>query len=177
MAKLSLNKLGLHKMPVVEKETFEFNEQQIEVIQYLPINNKIDLIQRIVNASLDTEEKFINPCKVNVYMYVEIVLAYTNITLTETQKKDLNKVYDALCASHFIGHFRAYMNESEWSYITNTVWDILDSMIKYRNSAAGIMETISQDYSNLDFDATQIQQKLADPNNMELLKAVMDKLG
>jgi len=27
MAKLSLNKLGLHKMPVVEKETFEFNEQ------------------------------------------------------------------------------------------------------------------------------------------------------
>jgi len=27
MAKLSLNKLGLHKMPAVEKETFEFNEQ------------------------------------------------------------------------------------------------------------------------------------------------------
>ena len=24
MAKLSLNKLGLHKMPIVEKETFEF---------------------------------------------------------------------------------------------------------------------------------------------------------
>lgn len=177
MAKLSLNKLGLHKMPVVEKETFKFNEQEIEVIQYLPVNDKIDLIQRIVNASLDTEEKFINPCKVNVYMYVEIVLAYTNITLTETQKKDLNKVYDALCASHFIGHFRAYMNESEWSYITNTVWDVLDSMIKYRNSAVGILDTISQDYSNLDLDATEIQEKLADPNNMSLLKAVVDKLG
>lgn len=177
MAKLSLNKLGLHKIPVIEKETFKFNEQQIEVIQYLPINDKIDLIQRIVNASLDTDEKFINPCKVNVYMYVEIILAYTNITLTETQKKDLNKVYDAFCASNFIGYFRAHMDDREWDYVTNSVWEILDSMIKYRNSAVGILDTVSQDYSNLNLDATEIQEKLADPNSMSLLKAVVDKLG
>lgn len=177
MAKLSLNKLGLHKMPTVEKETFKFNEQEIEVIQYLPINEKIDLIQRIVNASLDTEEKFINPCKVNVYMYVEIILAYSNITLTETQKKDLNKVYDAFCVSNFIGYFRAHMDDREWDYVTNSVWEILDNIVKYRNSALGIMETISQDYSNLDLDATEIQQKLADPDNMSLLKTVVDKLG
>ena len=34
-----------------------------------------------------------------------------------------------------------------------------------------------QDYSNLNLDATEIQKKLADPNNMELLKSIMTKLG
>lgn len=177
MAKVTFTKLGLNKLIPKDKEEFEFNEQKIEVVKYLPIDEKVNLIQRIVNSALTADEKFINPCKVNVYMYVEIVLAYTNITLTETQKKDLNKVYDAFCASNFIGYFRAHIDDREWDYITNSVWEILDNIVKYRNSALGIMETISQDYSNLDLDATEIQQKLADPNNMSLLKAVVNKLG
>ena len=39
------------------------------------------------------------------------------------------------------------------------------------------LEVISQDYSNLDFDATKIQQQLADPDNLSLLKDVLTKLG
>jgi hypothetical protein len=50
-------------------------------------------------------------------------------------------------------------------------------MIKYRSSALGILDTVSQDYSNLDLDAIKIQQELNDPNNMSLLRAVVDKLG
>ena len=39
------------------------------------------------------------------------------------------------------------------------------------------MEESSADYSNLSLDATAIQQKLADPQNLEFLKSVMTKLG
>ena len=41
----------------------------------------------------------------------------------------------------------------------------------------GILENISADYSNLNLDATEIQSKLADPNNMALLRDVLSKLG
>lgn len=177
MAKVTFTKLGLNKLIPKDKEEFEFNKQKIEVIKYLPIDDKIDLIQRIVNNALTTDEKFINPCKVNVYLYVEMILAYTNITLTDTQKKDLNKVYDAFCGSGFLWVARAHISDKEWAYIENSVWEILDNIIKYNHSALGILDTVSQDYSNLDLDATEIQQKLADPNNMGLLKAVVDKLG
>lgn len=177
MAKLSLNKLGLNKAPSIEKETFEFNEQQVEVIQYLPIDEKVALIQRIVNASFEADEKFINPCKVNVYMYVEIILAYSNISLTETQKKDLNKVYDAFCASNFIGYFRAHMNDREWDYITNSVWEILDNIVKYRNSALGILNIISKDYSSAELDVNKIIEQLNDPENLGFLKQVLNELG
>lgn len=177
MAKVTFTKLGLSKLIPKEKEIFEFNNQQIEVTKYLPIDEKVNLIQQIVNNALETDENFINPCKVNVYLYVEMILAYTNITLTDTQKKDLNKIYDAFCASNFIGYFRAHMDDREWDYVTNSVWEILDNIVKYKNSALGILNTISQDYSNLDLDATEIQEKLADPGNMSLLRAVVDKLG
>ena len=51
------------------------------------------------------------------------------------------------------------------------------NIVAYRNSAMGIMEAISADYSNLDLNATDIQKKLNDPDNMALLKDVLTKLG
>ena len=53
----------------------------------------------------------------------------------------------------------------------------IEAYYKYRNSVMGILENISADYSNLNLDATEIQNKLADPNNMALLKDVLAKLG
>lgn len=52
-----------------------------------------------------------------------------------------------------------------------------NNIVAYRNSAMGIMERITTDYSNLNFDASTIQKELADPNNMTLLKDILTKLG
>ena len=41
----------------------------------------------------------------------------------------------------------------------------------------GILDTVTADYSNLDLNASEIQSKLADPENMKLLKDVLTKLG
>ena len=53
----------------------------------------------------------------------------------------------------------------------------IEAFYSHRHSALGIMESIATDYSALDLDATQIQSKLAEPQNMELLKSVLTKLG
>ena len=54
---------------------------------------------------------------------------------------------------------------------------MVDSIYAYQNSTVGIMDTISQDYSQLNLDANEIQKKLADPNNLELLKQIAPLLG
>jgi hypothetical protein len=41
----------------------------------------------------------------------------------------------------------------------------------------GILDIISTDYKNLDLDATEIQKKLADPDNLGLVKDILSKLG
>ena len=52
MAKVSFTKLGLKKNEDVE--IVEWNEQKIEVKQYLPIEDKLDLVTKIINDSIDT---------------------------------------------------------------------------------------------------------------------------
>ena len=53
----------------------------------------------------------------------------------------------------------------------------IDNIYKYKNSVMGILDTLKTDYDNLNFDATEIQKKIGDPENMALLKDILTKLG
>ena len=99
MAKVSLTKLGLKVNQ--EIKTIEFNEQTIEVKQYLPINDKLELISNVINSAHD-ENNFANPVKVSVFTTLEIMYAYTNINFTDKQKEDPTKLYDMLISSGLV---------------------------------------------------------------------------
>lgn len=176
MAKLAYSKLGLNKMSTKDPKIIEFNGQNIEVTQYLPIEKKLDLISDIINKSIDNNVYY-NPCRIDIYLITEIILAYTNINVTEKQKEDILKFYDSLIESGFAKIVLENIPVKEFNYIKNNSIKTISNIYKYKNSALGIFETISNDYSNLGLEATDIQQKLADPQNMELLKSVLTKLG
>lgn len=174
MAKVSLTKLGLKVNQDIK--TVEFNEQVIEVKQYLPVNEKLELISNVINWSHD-ENNFANPVKVSIFTALEIMYAYTNINFTDKQKEDPAKLYDMLISSGLIAEVINAIPEAEYHEILCGVSDSISAVYTYSNSVLGILDTISSDYSNLNFDATEIQKKLADPNNMALLKGVLAKLG
>lgn len=173
MAKIALTKLGLK--PNTEIKTIEWNGQNIEVKQYLPIEAKLDLISDIANKSLD-DNPYYNPARVKIFIRLEIILAYTNINTTDKQREDVFKLYD-IFAGELGDKILESIPVSEYNFIISTTWDIIEGIYKYKNSAMGIMENIVADYSNLDFDATEIQKKIGDPNNIELLRQVLSKLG
>lgn len=174
MAKLAFTKLGLKTNTNVE--TFEFNEQTIEVKQYLPVNNKLALISEVINNSAD-ENNFANPVKVEVYATVAIIEAYTNITFTDKQKEDITKLYDKLVSGELYQTILHLIPVEEINSLFDALRSSIDAVYNYRNSVMGILENISTDYSNLNLDASAIQAKLADPENMALLKGVLTKLG
>lgn len=174
MAKVSLIKLGLKVNQDVKN--IEFNEQIIEVKQYLPINEKLELISSVINSAAD-ENNFSNPVKENVFLTLEILYHYTNINFTDKQKEDPVKLYDLVVSSGLVNKVTDLIPEEELDEVINGVAQSVKAIYAYRNSVLGILESISQDYSNLNLDATEIQQKLADPDNMALLKQVLTKLG
>lgn len=174
MAKVSLTKLGLKVNQDIK--TIEFNEQTIEVKQYLPINDKLELISNVINASHD-DNNFANPVKVSVFTALEIMYAYTNINFTDKQKEDPTKLYDMLISSGVVEAIVNMIPEAEYHEIICGVSDSINAIYTYRNSVLGILESISADYSQLSFDAEEIQKKLGDPNNMAFLKEVLTKLG
>ena len=174
MAKLAFTKLGLKINTDIE--TFEFNEQTIEVKQYLPVNDKLTLVSEVINNSAD-ENNFANPVKVEVYTTVAIIEAYTNITFTDKQKEDITKLYDKLVSSELYQTILRLIPVEEINSLFDALRSSIDAIYNYRNSVMGILENISTDYSNLDLDASAIQAKLADPENMALLKNILTKLG
>lgn len=174
MAKVSFTKLGLKKNE--EVGILHINEQDIEVKQYLPINEKLELISSVINSAAD-ENNFSNPVKENVFLTLEILYHYTNINFTDKQKEDPVKLYDLVVSSGLVNKVTDLIPEEELDEVINGVAQSVKAIYTYRNSALGILESISQDYSNLDLDATEIQEKLADPENMAFLKQVLTKLG
>lgn len=174
MAKVSLTKLGLKINQDIK--TIEFNEQTIEVKQYLPVNDKLELISNVINASHD-ENNFSNPVKVSVFTTLEIMYSYTNINFTDKQKEDPTKLYDMLISSGLVAAVINAIPEAEYHEVLCGVSDSIDAVYTYQNSIMGILDNISTDYSNLNLDASEIHKNLADPNNMALLKQILTQLG
>ena len=174
MAKIAFTKLGLAQNKTTK--IINYNGQDIEVKQYLPVNDKLGLISSIINLSAD-ENNFANPMKVSVYAVLEIIDYYTNINFTEKQKEDPCKLYDLLVGNGLSTIILSAIPEVELNELLTGIEDSINAVYNYRNSAMGILDIILSDYSNLQFDATSIQEKLADPKNLEFLKSVMAKLG
>lgn len=174
MAKLSFTKLGLKKLD--EIKTLTIGENIIEVKQYLPVNEKLDLIARVLNGAHD-ENNFPNPIKIDVIGSLEIIMAYTNLTFTDKQKEDIGKLYDLLEENKIIDQIVELIPEAEYEFIIDGIDKTIDAVYTYQNSVLGILESVNQDYSQLDLDATEIQKKLSDPNALATVKEVLNKLG
>ena len=174
MTKLSFNKLGLTKNQDIVNITF--NDQVIEIKQYLHVNDKLQLISNLINQSAD-DNNFANPIKINVFTVLEIINFYTNISFTEKQREDPAKLYDLIISNNLAKTITGAIPQVELDELMSGIKDSVEAIYKYKNSAMGIMEAISTDYSNLDFNASEIQSKLADPENMNFLKDVLSKLG
>lgn len=174
MAKVAFTKLGLKKQD--EVKTIIINDNEIEIKQYLPVNEKLLLIGRVLQQSAD-DNNFSNPIKLEVFTNLEIVFTYTNLSFTEKQKEDLVKLYDLLESNEIFDLIIEALPEAEYEAIIHGVLECSEAVYKYRNSVLGILDAMTTEYNNLQFDASDIQSKLADPENIQLLKGIMEKLG
>lgn len=174
MAKLAFSKLGLKTNNQVVN--IIYNEQTIEVKQYISINDKLKLISDVINKTID-EHSFCNPVQVKVFIALGIIEYYTNISFTDKQKEDPVKLFDLLQSNGLVQKIQNAIPQEEFDDLNDGVWDSIESIYSYKNSVMGVLDNMSNDYSSLDFDAAAIQQKLGDGENVEFLKEVLAKLG
>lgn len=173
--KVGLTKLGLKKN--INLIPFEWNGQIIEIKQYLPIEDKIKVIEKIVNQSLD-ESNFANPLRIEINIVLEVMFAYTNINFTEKQKEDSLGLYDLLIGSGLWENIKNTMisNGKDYIEIESTVKCVINEIYAYKNSALGILQAIQTDYNNLNLDAESLADKMADENTLKLLRDIVTKL-
>ena len=140
-------------------------------------NEKLILIQEVINNSNDDQLKFYNTGKLEMFFSLEVVKRYTNISFTEKQLEDPCKLYDLIVSSGLYDMILSKIGEQEYYFVYDVLKSQIKSIYKYNNSLMGILDSINRDYSNLNLDATELQEKLSDPESLTLLKEIMGKLG
>lgn len=176
MAKVPYSKLDCK----VDTSTshIDVNGQEISIKNYLPVQEKLEMVGNIINqaAAADTNGYW-NPGKINVFFALEVIQNYTNISFTDKQKENPAKLYDALVSSGAYHNILQMIDSAELNFINNTLNETLRNLYTYKNSIYGILDTISTDYSNLELDAEKLRKEIGDPNNIDLLRKVVAKLG
>lgn len=168
----------LKKEQPIKIKMIKINDKEIEIKQYLSINDKLNLISRVLELTVaGNQYPFANPVQIDVFTTLEIIYAYAGIAFSEEQKENPAQLYDELEEQDLINIIISAIPQTEYEFLLEGIDKTIKSYYKYRNSAKGIIEDITADYSNLDLDATEIQKKIGDPNNMALLKDVLQKLG
>lgn len=173
MAKISFAKLGLAKNTAVT--TVCYNEQMIEVKQYLSVNDKLELISNVINCASDGN--FQNPVKVNVFTMLEILYFYTNINFTDKQKEDPCKLYDLVSGTGFLDKILEVIPDSELECLLSAINYCMESIYDYKNSVMGIFDAIANDYNNVNFDLDAIREKLSDPDALAVLREIAPVMG
>ena len=175
MAKVPFSKL---KCKVNEEiKTISFNDEIIEVKQYLPVQDKLSLIGRVIELAHDQDHNYSNPVKADVFRDLEIVFNYTNISFTEKQKEDIPKLYDQLTSSGLMEIIMEAIPEEERNGIDIGIYDSIESVYKYQNSVLGVLDTIKSDYSNMKLDIDNLNNTITDPEALAFVKSMLTNIN
>lgn len=171
---MNLQDLSLEIKQEIEK--VEWQNKEIEVKQYLPIEKKLEMISRIINSSID-DNGYYNPAKVYIFTIIEIINEYSNIDFTEENMKNIFNLYDLLASTGLSAKIYSALNPFEIQQIQSWISELITSIYQYKNSIVGIFDIIKEDYSGLELDAEKIQDLLGNKEDLQLLHDVMTKMG
>lgn len=175
MAKVPFSKLNLKKVQENVK-ILTFDGVDIEVKQYLPINDKLQFVVNVISNAADGN-RFYNPIKIEAFATLEILFMYTNLSFTDTQKKDLSKLFDICVSNGLAGAVMQTIPKNEVDGLLGLVYNSADNIYKQMNSIVGILQDLNtQDLNEATEQAASIQAKLTNPENLKLLRDVITKL-
>ena len=138
MAKVTFASLKLKVKD--EIKTININDKEVEIKQYLNTEDKYDLI--MISLQQAKENGIYNDFKLEMFLHLNIVFMYTNLTFTDKQRENLPNLFDILETNNIIDMVISAIPESEIQTIYTEINEIKNSLIAYENSAAGIINNL-----------------------------------
>ena len=124
-----------------EKVLVKVKDLTITVSKYLPLEDKIDLIEIALQKA--EENGIYNEMKLAMYFDLYLIYMYTDLEFTEEEKADEYKLYNELQSNDIIvaviGGIDEYENLVYYLNLTK------QNKLKYKNSVIGLLQTFVQD--------------------------------
>lgn len=141
MAKVSYTSLKLKTDNSVK--TFQFHDTNIDVLQYLPIEDKYDLVMITLQKSF--EEEIYNPIKLDMLFHLYLVYMYTNISFTDKQKENESKLYDTIKSNGLLEAVLEQIPEEEYNILFEYISDLADIKEEYNRSVVSLVKKMITD--------------------------------
>ena len=166
MAKVSFGTLKLKKQETTT--TIKIADKDIEVLNYLPIEDKYDLIQATLQQSV--EGIGFNEILIEMNFYLNVVFLYSNISFTETQKEDRYKLYDILESNGVINEIVNAIPVQEFKNLMDSFDLEKKRVVRENRSFAGILNNIISKLPNKAQETSDILKNI----NFEDMKDVVN---
>ena len=139
MAKLNEFNLKMNN----QVNTFTIDNIQVNVKKYLPVSDKIDLIQVALQKA--EEDDIQNEMKLDVYFHLNIIYLYTDIEIGQEEREDEMELYDILDSNNIIDQVIAHMEKGEYVELRDYLERMEADSLSYKNTAAAVLNKIIQD--------------------------------
>lgn len=157
----------------IENKEITYDGQTFNVRSWIPMEDKLALIGNIINASID-DNTFYNPARLHIFYVMNMVKEYTDIDF-----KDMNIMYayDLLDVSGLWDIIEKYIDENEINFIKQNIKETITNIYAYKNSVLGMIDAMNQKSEDLKVDGEALQKVIGDPENLTLVKQILDNLG
>ena len=137
------------------------------------MEDKLALIGNIINASID-DNTFYNPARLHIFYVMNMVKEYTDIDFKEM---NIMYAYDLLDVSGLWDIIEKYIDENEINFIKQNIKETITNIYAYKNSVLGMIDAMNQKSEDLKVYGEALQKVIGDPENLTLVKQILDNLG
>ena len=116
--------------------------QSVEVKQYLPVEEKNNLIE--ISLQHAARGTVFNDLLLDAYFHVFLVFKYTNINFTDKQKEDILTLYDILECNDVITEVISAIPEQEYNNLRDEMTYMAKQIAEYMISAKAIADDLMQ---------------------------------
>lgn len=146
---MDANRISVSAIGALQSEDLvfiQFGEATVSLKRKIPYQEILDLVQLVVDFSI-TDQPILSGVVKNIALDMAIVKYYTNLDCAifeeGTELEKIYKEYGILVDFGVIDEVKAKMDSNQKSFIEKTVTETLSSIIDYRNSARGIIDSLA----------------------------------
>ena len=155
--------------------TFNVKNKEIIMKKTVPTEQKILLVSEILGYSVDDCAGYFNPFRLDIMSTIMGIKYYSNLEFDNIEDLDIYTTYDILENEGFKD---ILYTQTDFQFLIDMIEKCAKHIVKYNNSAAGIIDAMKNSSDEMQFDLQKILDQISNnPDLKNFIPNTMENMG